>query len=50
MDLLFVDPPYNLDKSLTWIRRIRPSPEAAKHRIDRLVTHVVEFHQFLTIG
>ena len=34
----------------TWIRRILASREAAKRCVDRLGVHVVEFHQFLTIG
>ena len=36
--------------SMTWIRRILASREAAKRCVDRLGVHVVEFHQFLTIG
>jgi three-Cys-motif partner protein len=37
-------------KALTWIRRILASRGAAKRCVDRLGVHVVEFHQFLTIG
>ena len=34
----------------TWIRRIPGLPEAAKHNVDRLWVHVVQFSRFLTFG
>jgi hypothetical protein len=38
------------DSVTTRIRRILASPEAAKRRVDGPWVHVLEFHQFLTIG
>lgn len=35
---------------VTWIRRIPGLPEAAKHNVDRLWVHVVQFSRFLTFG
>ncbi|MGO9270585.1 MAG: hypothetical protein ACLQOO_10090 [Terriglobia bacterium] len=39
-----------MELSMTWIRRIPASPEAAKRRVDRRWVRIVEFRQFLTFG